>query len=221
MKELGLCMKHNAEALDRAIRAVPPVDVFNYVELGVYNGETMMAVTEHLDRNRRPFKSFGVESRWWAKDHADHAASVFTDYWDRTLKEGMIVKGDIDNAPLNKISMYPIGSGAFLKDSGVVPHLTFIDGCHSFRCCATDFLLVEMLCPVGGVVMIHDLDENIQGKDPHPHCQEGINVLKACQWLGLMPMVTRPGWRRVILTPGGHETHQLLVVQKTHSHEMD
>ena len=71
----------------------------------------------------------------------------------------------------------------------------FIDGCHAIPCVKGDFLMVEEHCNNGCVVVFHDFGEASVG-EMQPHCNEGANVRKAVQELGLFNNA-RPHWLRL------------------------
>ena len=213
--ELGLCMRNNMEMFRNCLNAVPPRERFVYVEIGIYNGDTIKLVAEHLSKSRPAFIAFAVEAPFWVEQNSRVASQRMGEWWDGRALSDPLIEGDIDRLKPNKIHVLPIGSGAFLKDSGVRPDAVFIDGCHSAKCTMMDFVLCELVMSAGGVVMLHDIDPGYQGLDDQYHCKSKIQVLAACEKLKLLPVLQRPGWKTIGQSKEGFETHSLLVLQKT------
>lgn len=208
--DAGLCMHVNKEPFLDAMAKAKHDGAYIYVEIGVFNGNTTRWACDWMSGNCEQWAAYGVEVKEWMP-HVERFKKCLGTYWDGSIVES--VDNGIDHHT-NGVRVFTCGSERFLKAMDKTPTFVFIDGCHSTKCCTSDFLLSEKISSAGTVVAIHDIDRGYQGLDPGLHCKEGIGVLKAIKQLGLFD-AKRDGWTEIGRTPEGYENHGCLFVIKT------
>lgn len=165
---------------------------FIYYEIGVGNGDTMLAADSWLKQRGFNHVIVGV-------DLPEYTGTARNVNWP--IVDGRRL-GD------ESINLNFSGSAAFLSNVGPKANFIFIDGCHGYPCVTRDFLLAEKKIKLGGVICFHDASPTCQGIHFQEHCQMGIDVRNALDVLGLLAN-TRPGWKKINetwgdQTKGGH-----------------
>jgi SAM-dependent methyltransferase len=194
--KLGICMDGLESSFLGAIKSTMPTKdgVWTYLEIGVAYGGTLNGVSTLAKDNTSPWRCIGVDlPNGWSLDlkHIESQYKTFT------------IRTDIPRLlPVSGTTVFLIGS------ENMVPRFddksadaVFIDGCHEYECCISDFVSVERIVKPGGVVIFHDAGRLQQGGDPQPHKGKPIEVYNALVDMGLIGN-TRPGWSKVELHDG-------------------
>lgn len=160
-------------------------DDFSYLEIGVAYGGTLKGVWDHVSERVENPLVVGVDK---------------TDGWSLSLPK---IKELFDNVD---IGYYPTivrgipivclcGVDELFATWSEPLSLCLIDGCHSRKCAAKDFRLVEKHIRPGGIVMFHDAGQYQLGACIQPCCGVGIGVYDALGDLGLIDG-TLKGWSK-------------------------
>lgn len=165
-------------------------DDFTYAEVGIADGDTLLAVANMFENVRDFCRLVGVDVP---------ECPVF--------KEEVFVKRSGGLAQVKRVpEKVPIGLTVFLLPQGVQRpgvaealfpsgiDFAFIDGCHGKACAKADFLSLEKSVKPGGIAVFHDACAEDQGASFQAHCGEPINVREGLRELGLLDDL-RNGWR--------------------------
>lgn len=183
--KLGVCMEGLEDFVLKEFESTMGLpDQWNYLEIGVAEGETLAAITA-LARARLTgkWRTIGVD---------------LEDGWSLSRPQidqrGIVIRTNPSvSAPRGCPSLYLCGSERYLTKGAVPPlSLVLIDGCHERECAARDFTLLEPFVAPGGVVMFHDAGQRSVGGS-QPHQNKPIDVYGALEDLHLLDG-TRPGW---------------------------
>jgi len=167
-------------------------DQVTYVEIGVGEGATLSAVASALKESGKKWRAIGVELPNGYSFNRDKTA-------DWALRRGIDLNfktpnGSIAHPPWGAVTVYFKDSQSFLTELWQSQiQLALIDGCHGKPCVKQDFMAVEAFSVPGTVVMFHDYGEDQRGHY-QPHCPTGLDVLGACEELGLLAE-RRKGWK--------------------------
>jgi len=191
--EMGFGMAGIEDAiLGYANKIVNKFDEITYVEIGVGSGATLSAIASRLRDSGKKWRAVGIELPNGYSFNRDQTTN-----WaiDRKVPITFITpNGQIARPDWNTITVYFKDSQSFLTElwqSGI--QFALIDGCHGKPCVVLDFLAIEAFMNVGGIVMFHDYGADQIGHF-QPHCPTGLDVLGACNDLGLSNG-KRKGWR--------------------------
>lgn len=222
----GLCMEGNeeliCEALDVVTRRMPTcAESFGaarplvYVEIGAAAGETMRGVEAFVTQHptRRDWRLVGVDiPGGWSLDLGAIKRNTGCEpvY---PARDGWNLKAATKQLVLQDAQVF------LMRDwnSEEKIHVALVDGCHGSACAAADFLALENLMAMGGVILFHDASEGCQGAHFQPHCQTGIAVRAALRSLGLLDN-SRPGWRLFGEAKGA--AHGIVAVQRSNGLQM-
>jgi hypothetical protein len=175
------------DALDEAIKSLQPGEPFIYLEVGVGNGDTMLAVASWLNQRDIPYFIIGI-------DLPEYSGTARNLGWNT-------IKCDGSTEEYHPMNISYVGADHFLLKTFLKANFIFIDGCHGSPCATHDFLLAEKVISDGGVICFHDTDPNCQGQHFQNHCQMPIDVRKAVEDLGLIDD-SRPNWAKICETWG-------------------
>lgn len=180
MRTLGICWNGLEQTyLDHIIQTTTrfPHEQFRYVEIGIAEGKTLAAVSDHLRIMNIPHSITGVDKEdGWSLNKAE-------------VEKNMNEVLSLPTSTLNTFSVDYRGSVEFLceqRKNLTEIHFLLIDGCHEMECAMLDFLLAEDLIPFGGIICFHDTDPGSQGQDVQPHHGKPIGVRDAITKLGLL-----------------------------------
>lgn len=178
---------------------------FRYVEIGIAEGSTIIAVAEVL-RDMLP-------SHGWQAVGVDLVNGPFfnpRDFLARTLAfnthiefEGHCtrpphVNHDIQNVNIRILLLKGDTKRATVAKDSV--NFCLIDGCHGAPCVEADFLSIEQGIANGGIVAFHDAGEADQGQGFQHHCQMNIAVREALLNLGLFSGKNNDGYTHKEMT---------------------
>ena len=177
-------------------------DEITYVEIGVGEGATLSAIASTFNDISKKWRAIGVElPNGYSFNRARTEAWAST----RGLKLNFFSPNGVVVHPLwNAISVYFKDSQSFLTELWQDPiQFALIDGCHGKPCVILDFLALEAFVSDDAIVMFHDFGADQYGHY-QPHCPSGLDVLGACNDLGLTNG-KRKGWRFVGSWTGARE----------------
>jgi len=167
-------------------------DEITYVEIGVGEGATLSAIAAALKDSGKKWRAIGVELPNGYSFSRDKTINFAL---DRGLPLNFVTQnGWIVHPQWGAITVYFQDSQSFLTEFWQEPiNFALIDGCHGKPCVTLDFLAVEAFAVPGAVVMFHDYGADQRGHF-QPHCPTGLDVLGACDDLGLTSG-RRAGWQ--------------------------
>lgn len=181
------------------------VPVFNYVEIGVAEGDTLAAVARKFSERKgsQSWNAIGVDLRNGAFFNFNKFRDLvqglsFKIYAMNGSGTDMVItdgKDDVVHIVLLQNDQQKI---TWPKDC---IHFAVIDGCHGAPCVERDFLSLEEAIAPNGIVAFHDA--GLEDQDIHfqEHCQMNITVRKALHKLDLCPPF-RKGWAFMGMAPG-------------------
>lgn len=154
-------------------------DFFNYLEIGIAEGTTLLSVFNKVDAMRDSYTVTGV----------DLVVGPFFKpqvVFDNVIEFSIHVDQPINHDDLG-LHVYLFSQPRKQIEKIAAPlHFVFIDGCHGAPCVAADFLAIEDKVAPGGIVCFHDAMPEDQGQHFQQHCGEPINVRKALEDLRLI-----------------------------------
>lgn len=167
---------------------------FNYLEIGVAECKTLLAVTQIILENKfnKNFTVIGLDlpTCGYVMDNLTNISKKFQEIADFSiLFDNSNVQPDTVSLILNKNPREEI-----IPKLNCDLDFVFIDGCHGRNCVVSDFLAIEKKVKQNGIVLFHDVGLEEQGTDWQDHCKENINVRQAVIDLGLWDE-TRVGWK--------------------------
>lgn len=186
---------------------------FNYLEIGIAEGTTLLAVSNWLKENVDKNKIWNV----LGIDLIDGQFFNVQDFLSKAHNHTVVVKRYPDDVPYclppvgknNVINIELIKADDPTYYSHLVPNsvnFAVIDGCHGAPCVKRDFIWIESALVLNGIVAFHDAGVEDQGIHHQHHCDQPINVRKALIDLHLLDEPglsgSRPGWQLVSLIDG-------------------
>lgn len=194
MRELGYNTRGTGDYFEKMLKsAIPKGETFQYLEIGVAEGQTMRAVRDILDEN-----NIGK----WAMCGVEIVHSPFFNpynFMDKfpndqiDITTGVKIRNSqIAESQYQRIRVFLTRGDRFYFFSPF--HFVLIDGCHGAPCVEKDFLSIENSVKTGGIVAFHDAGAKDQGIHFQEHCQQPISVRKALQNLNLLGE-SRFGWK--------------------------
>lgn len=191
--KLGICTAGCEDVFEEFLRAsFKTDDDFTYLEVGIADGTTLLAVAKVVEDVIGYCRIVGVDVPECPVFNPEAFQSRAGGSVDTLMFEAKAGTG---------LSVYLLPQG--VQRPGVVERIlpaginfAFIDGCHGKACAMADFLAVENSIKPGGIVCFHDACEEDQGSSFQAHCQENINVREALCSLGLISQ-ERPGWELI------------------------
>lgn len=169
-----------------------------YLELGIMSAETLLGACQLLSKGPVPWAAYGVDLNggpWIKSDEIPKQIPNLSNKIGSFLTT--LDDGSNPESPCRHDSgcgIYLTGTEAFLNRTSEMFDFVFIDACHEYDCCRRDFEMVESKVRIGGIVVFHDSEPDIQGGDIQPHNKQPIEVRKVLSDTGLLQN-TRPGWR--------------------------
>jgi hypothetical protein len=183
-------------------RAIENQAQFTYLEIGVAEATTLLAVANLLKREDMEWKAIGL----------DILGGPFfnpNQFLIEGVRNGLRTKmvalppnliPDLDQFDVGVVlAENPRHIARFVRE---ILDFVLIDGCHGAACVEADFLAIESKVYSGGIVAFHDACAEDQGQHFQQHCGEPINVRQALDLLVEVPDAvgslilncTRPGW---------------------------
>lgn len=187
---------------------------FRYLELGIAEGTTLVAVANLLlETIPHDWQAVGLDLFGGAFFNPVEflkkslAFNTVIEFEGRCTREPYVadrITADI------RILLLKSDSKRALVSPGCI-NFCLIDGCHGAPCVEKDFLSIEAGMAKGGIVAFHDAGLEDQGIHFQQHCQMPISVREALDKLGLGPNAVaiqfneetgvssdgcrRPGWK--------------------------
>lgn len=184
---MGYGMGGTEEVIEsRILDVISKFGRLNYVEIGIGEGQTMFAAASIANDAKVPWAVLGVDIakprhfRW--------------NEWNDRCTFPHIVSTDPYFAPDNTITIWL--SGSPIAKLPWKPNYVLIDGCHCKECCVRDFVAIEPLVDIGGIVAFHDAGDNERYPEPQCRPDRGCEVPDALLELGLhhSQSTIRKGW---------------------------
>jgi hypothetical protein len=203
-RHFGPAMEGLEDAMEMYLKlALSRFPYVNYLEIGVEHGRTLSAMVSILMESEQGWSAHGV-------DIPNGPTLIVQDIEQRIKELGtdMVVVANPTFRTeffMQKIALYLKDSPTFLKENAVGPvHFCLIDGDHTKQGVMADFLGVEKLVPVGGIVAFHDFSQRSVGESQPLAIGGGIaDIWGACGELGLLDILNpRPGWRYAAMMMG-------------------
>jgi predicted O-methyltransferase YrrM len=199
MRKFGICMEGCEEGLEKLLVSAIQSSIapdFNYVEIGVAYGGTLLAMTEILKENAKLLNwravGFDIPNGWALS--MDEIESRFKDFKFRVVQP----EGDPVLMADRGVTLILHPAAQFLNTCWPITRAIdfgIVDGCHGKACVMADFKALAQHARPGSVIVFHDAGTEDQGTSLQPHCNEKIRVAEAIQDLGLLQ--EHPEWKQL------------------------
>lgn len=188
-RQYGYCMAGTEASIEERLAEVANRfgGEMNYVEIGIAEGQTLLAVADFAGERGWKWNVLGIDILN-GKHFNPHR---FLNNTHRNIT--------IANEPCKiydgSISVWLCGSPYAVKFIPFAIQYALVDGCHCTECTMHDFVAIEPKIAVGGYVAFHDAADQDQGNEPQCRPDRRMNVPEALRQLGLDPKITkRLGW---------------------------
>lgn len=191
-------MGGSEEAIESmVIKTVQRFDRLNYLEIGIGEGGTLIAVSDIAVASGKQHTILGIDII--GGRHFDPSKFLSNRHKTIAISNGW--------SPVRErqITVW-LGGSPFTTQFIHHPlHYVLIDGCHCKDCAIKDFEAIENLVPVGGIVAFHDAGISDQVDEPQCRPDRGIQVIQALAELGLKNN-SRPYWKNAGTAIGERST---------------
>lgn len=187
MRQFGYSMGGTEGAIEERVnRIIKRFGRLDYVEVGIGEGQTMLAVSDIASEQSAPWCIVGID----LLNGRHFNPHKYLNNSHRNIT--------ISNSPCKiydgSISVWLSGSPHSICYIPFPIGYALVDACHCKDCTIADFLQVEKKVREGGIVAFHDAGEKDQVDEPQCRPDRGIRVIEAMKELGLLDG-SRPGWR--------------------------